>query len=48
MGVSFGGSPDVWMRLQADYDLKKSTQNKEIMKREARVVPVKWAEEVRV
>jgi addiction module HigA family antidote len=43
----FGGSPDVWMRLQADYDLKKSAQNKEIMKRVARIVPVKLAEEVR-
>ena len=43
----FGGSPDVWMRLQADYDLKKSAQNKEIMKRVARVVPIKLAEEVR-
>jgi addiction module HigA family antidote len=42
----FGGSPDVWMRLQADYDLKKSAQNKEIMKRVARVVPIKLAEEV--
>jgi addiction module HigA family antidote len=43
----FGGSPDVWMRLQADYDLKKSAQNKEIMKRVARIVPVKLVEEVR-
>jgi len=43
----FGGSPDVWMRLQADYDLKKSAQNKEIMKRVAGIVPVKLVEEVR-
>jgi addiction module HigA family antidote len=44
----FGGSPDVWMRLQADYDLKKSARNKEIMKRVARIVPVKLLEEGRV
>ena len=36
----FGGSPDVWMRLQAAYDLKKSEQNKEVMARIARIVPV--------
>src|SRR5271169_5233541 len=28
----FGGSPAVWMRLQAAYDLKKSEQNKKVMK----------------
>ncbi|MGA7472462.1 MAG: HigA family addiction module antitoxin, partial [Candidatus Sulfotelmatobacter sp.] len=27
----FGGSPEVWMRLQAAYDLKKSEQNKKVM-----------------
>ncbi|MGA9640589.1 MAG: HigA family addiction module antitoxin [Terriglobales bacterium] len=43
----FGGSPDVWMRLQATYDLKKSEQNKKVMARVARIVPVKVAEEVR-
>lgn len=43
----FGGSPEVWMRLQAAYDLKKSEQNKKIMQRVARIVPVKPAEEVR-
>jgi len=43
----FGGSPDVWMRLQATYDLKKSEQNKKVMARVARIVPVKLAEEVR-
>ncbi len=42
----FGGSPDVWMRLQADYDLKKSAQNKKIMARVARIVPLKTVEEV--
>ena len=40
----FGGSPEVWMRLQAAHDLKKSEQNKKVMARVARIVPV---EEVR-
>ena len=43
----FGGSPEVWMRLQATYDLKKSEQNKKVMARVARIVPVKMAEKVR-
>jgi addiction module HigA family antidote len=43
----FGGSPEVWMRLQAAYDLKKSEQNKKFMARVARIVPVKVVEEVR-
>jgi antitoxin HigA-1 len=43
----FGGSPEVWMRLQAAYDLKTSEQNKKIMARVARIVPVKPVEEVR-
>jgi addiction module HigA family antidote len=41
----FGGSPEVWMRLQAAYDLKKSEQNKKVMARVARIVPVKMTEE---
>src|SRR5580698_6875080 len=41
----FGGSPEIWMRLQATYDLKKSAQNKKVMKRIARIVPVKPVEE---
>jgi addiction module HigA family antidote len=44
----FGGSPEVWMRLQAAYDLKKAERNKKVMKRVARIVPVKAVEEVRV
>jgi len=44
----FGGSPDVWMRLQATYDLKKSAQNKKVMARVARIVPVRPAQEARV
>jgi addiction module HigA family antidote len=43
----FGGSPEVWMRLQAAYDLKRSAQNKKVMARIARIVPVKTAEEIR-
>ena len=27
----FGGSPEVWMRLQAAYELKKAVQNKKVM-----------------
>jgi len=44
----FGGSPEVWMRLQATYDLKKSAQNKKVMERVARIVPLNPAEEARV
>jgi addiction module HigA family antidote len=43
----FGSSPEVWMRLQADYDLKKAEQNKQVMERVARIVPVKQIEDVR-
>src|ERR1700688_4399858 len=32
----FGGSPEVWMGLQATFDLKKSEQNKKVMARLAR------------
>jgi addiction module HigA family antidote len=42
----FGGSPELWMRLQAAYDLKKVEQNKKVMQRVARIVPLK-VEEVR-
>jgi len=43
----FGGSPEVWMRLQATYDLKKAEQDKKVMDRVMRIVPVKPGEEVR-
>ena len=43
----FGSSPEVWMRLQAAYDLKLAEQNKKVMERVARIVPVKPVEEVR-
>jgi addiction module HigA family antidote len=37
----FGSSPEVWMRLEASYDLKKVEQNKKIMVGVARIVPVR-------
>jgi antitoxin HigA-1 len=43
----FGGTPELWMRLQAAYDLKKAAQDKKVMARVARIVPVKSVEEVR-
>jgi addiction module HigA family antidote len=43
----FGGSPEVWMRLQAAYDLRKAEQNKKVMERVTRIVPVRLANEVR-
>jgi len=36
----FGGSPEIWVRVQATYDLKKSEQDKRIMARAARIVPI--------
>ena len=42
----FGSTPEFWMRLQSDYDLKKAAQNKGVMKRVARIVPVKLLEEI--
>jgi antitoxin HigA-1 len=41
MSRLFGGSPAVWMRLQAAYDLKKAEQDKKVMARVARIVPLK-------
>jgi len=41
-----GSTPEFWMRLQADYDLKRAAQNKEVMERVGRIVPVKPREEV--
>src|SRR5271165_4985661 len=35
----FGSSPEVWMRLQATYDLKKAEQNRKVMERVRRIVP---------
>jgi antitoxin HigA-1 len=42
-----GGSPEVWMRLQAAYDLKMAEQDKEVMKRVVRIMPLERAEELR-
>jgi addiction module HigA family antidote len=42
-----GGSPEVWMRLQAAYDLKMAEQNKTVMKRVALITPLQHVDEVR-
>jgi addiction module HigA family antidote len=42
-----GGSPEVWMRLQASYDLKMAEKDKKVMKRVARIMPIQQAEELR-
>ena len=36
----FGSSPEMWMGLQAAYDLKKAARDKKVMKRVARIVPI--------
>ena len=41
-----GSSPEFWMRLQAEYDLKKAAQNKKVMERVAQIVPVQPQAEV--
>ena len=43
----FGGTPELWIRLQATYELKEVEQDKRVMERIARIVPVKPIEEVR-
>jgi addiction module HigA family antidote len=43
----FGGTPEFWMRLQAEYELKRAAQDKKVMERVARIVPMKPLEEVR-
>jgi addiction module HigA family antidote len=43
----FGSTPEFWIRLQAEYDLKKAAQNKKVMQRVAQIVPLKALEEVR-
>ncbi|MGP8225250.1 MAG: HigA family addiction module antitoxin [Terracidiphilus sp.] len=42
-----GGSPEVWMRLQAAYDMKMAEQDKKVMERVARIMPLQQAEVVR-
>ena len=39
----FGSTPEFWMRLQADYDLKKAAQDQGVMESVARIVPLKAA-----
>ena len=36
----FGSSPEMWLRLQATYDLKKAEQDKEVMRSLSRIVPL--------
>jgi antitoxin HigA-1 len=36
----FGSSAEMWMRLQAAYDLKKATMDKRVMDRVARIIPI--------
>ncbi len=43
----FGSTPEFWIRLQAEYDLKKAAQDKKVMERVGRIVPVKPLEEAR-
>jgi len=43
-----GGSPEVWMRLQAAYDLKMAERDSKVMKGVVRIVPLERAEELRV
>ena len=42
-----GGSPEVWMRLQAAYDLKMAEQDKQVMARVARIMPLQRIEGLR-
>ena len=41
-----GGSPEVWMRLQAAYDLKMAAQDKKVMERVVRITPLERMEEL--
>ena len=41
-----GSTPEFWMRLQAEYDLKMAAQDKKVMQRVAQIVPVKPPAEV--
>jgi plasmid maintenance system antidote protein VapI len=43
----FGSSPELWIRLQASYDLKRAERDKKVMQRVARIVPVKPVDEIR-
>jgi addiction module HigA family antidote len=41
-----GSTPEFWMCLQAEYDLKKAVQNTKVMECGAQIVPVKPLVEV--
>ena len=43
----FGSTPQFWMSLQAEYDLKKAAQNRKVMARVERIVPLETRQEVR-
>ena len=43
----FGSTPEFWMRMQAEYDLKRAAQDRRVMERVARIVPVKAVDEMR-
>ena len=43
----FGSTPQFWMRLQAEYDLKKAEQNRKVMERVERIVPLETCPEAR-
>ena len=40
----FGSSPEMWIRLQATYDLKRAAQDRKVMQGVLRIVPVKQLE----
>lgn len=42
----FGSTPEFWMRLQSDYDLKMAAADREVMERVERIVPAVVREEV--
>ena len=42
----FGSTPQFWMRLQAEYDLKKAVEDKKVMARVERIVPIGETEQL--
>jgi len=42
-----GSTPEFWMRLQAEYDLKKAAQNRKVMAQVAQIVPVRTQAQAR-
>ncbi|MFZ0963986.1 MAG: hypothetical protein WAO35_24235 [Terriglobia bacterium] len=41
-----GSTPEFWIRLQAEYDLKKAAQDKKVMERVGQIVPLRPQEEL--